>query len=214
MGLGKVVIVHPLSSDCSALKSLLSRERYDVMEAPVGLGMTSLPLGDYCMILIDYPSAGAAAVKGRAVRSPALNPANPQARTLALPKVRSMQHKRLSSTFKLGDKTVLLAARTIRGPSDEIHLTRLESNILSQLRAHANRTVPSEDLVRTLWPFDPGKGVHSLRAFIKNLRKKIEPDPAQPRYIITDLARGYRLQVPSSPEVASDISKLPANRQM
>jgi two-component system KDP operon response regulator KdpE len=108
-----------------------------------------------------------------------------------------MQRKAHSSrkSVKLGDKTVALSIRVVRGSFGEVRLTRFEYSILNHLLAHVNQTVPSMELVRKLWPSDPTKGVHSLRAFIKNLRSKIEPDPAHPQYIVTDLAIGYRLRL-------------------
>jgi two-component system KDP operon response regulator KdpE len=96
----------------------------------------------------------------------------------------------------LGDRSVALSTRVVQTGAEERRLTRLECAILSQLLARVNHTVPSVELVRKLWPSDVSKGVHSLRAFIKNLRKKIEPDPARPQYVLTDLAVGYRLSLP------------------
>jgi two-component system KDP operon response regulator KdpE len=104
--------------------------------------------------------------------------------------------QRLSlKAIELGDRTVILSARVVRGSFGDVRLTHFECCILRDLLAHVNRTVPSAKLVHRLWPSDPTKGVHSLRAFIKNLRKKIEPDPPRPQHIITDLAVGYRLQL-------------------
>jgi two-component system KDP operon response regulator KdpE len=106
-----------------------------------------------------------------------------------------MRDKKASlKAIKLGDTTVMLGSRLVRGALGEVRLTRFECGILNHLSARMNQTVPSMELVRKLWPCDPTKGVHSLRAFIRNLRKKIEPDPTHPQYIVTDLAMGYRLR--------------------
>ena len=78
----------------------------------------------------------------------------------------------------------------------EIRLTPTECGILEHLASHVNQTVPCSDLVKMLWGPDPQKGVHSIRRFISKLRQKLEPDPAHPRYLVTEPAIGYRLRVP------------------
>jgi len=58
-------------------------------------------------------------------------------------------------------------------------------------------------LLRTIWGAEHGEEVEYLRAYVKTLRKEIEDDPAQPKYILTELWLGYRFQNPSggdSPE--------------
>jgi two-component system, OmpR family, KDP operon response regulator KdpE len=104
--------------------------------------------------------------------------------------------RRLSFGFGIVD----LEARMILGNGRDARLTPTECGILEHLALHLNQTVPSIDLVRTLWGDDPQKGVHSLRLFIRKLRNKLEPDPAHPRYLVTEPAVGYRLQ--TGPEAA------------
>lgn len=103
--------------------------------------------------------------------------------------------------FPLGSGTIDLEARMIRGANRDTRLTPTECGILEHLASHMNQTVPSTDLVKTLWGSDPQKGVHSLRLFIRKLRNKLEPDPAHPRYLVTEPTIGYRLQV--APELVS-----------
>jgi len=105
--------------------------------------------------------------------------------------------------FSIGSGTIDLDARLVRAENGYARLTRTECEILEHLAAHINQTVPSGDLVKTLWGADPQKGVHSLRLFIRKLRNKLEPDPAHPRYLVTEPAIGYRLQVP--PAMATDL---------
>jgi two-component system, OmpR family, KDP operon response regulator KdpE len=102
--------------------------------------------------------------------------------------------------FSFGFGIVDLEARMILGNGRDARLTPTECGILEHLALHLNQTVPSTDLVRTLWGDDPQKGVHSLRLFIRKLRNKLEPDPAHPRYLVTEPAVGYRLQ--TGPEAA------------
>ena len=101
------------------------------------------------------------------------------------------------------DGLIDLDARVVQLAGRDIHLTPTECGILEHLSLHANQTVPSEALVKVLWGSDPQKGVHSLRPFIRKLRQKLEPDPAHPRYIITQPATGYRLQLQANPRSAA-----------
>jgi len=203
MGSGKILIIHQQNSDCSALKSLLSRERYEVIEASLDMGEVPFSIEDCCVILMDMLAAAPSALKVLGSFEdvpPAAAPkeANRPAKRLPRRKVAQKPRKRSrpAGAIALGERIVHLQSRSVRAGALEFRLTRLECSILTSLLAHANHTVRSEDLVRRLWPSDSRKGVHSLRAFIKNLRKKIEADPAHPQYILTDLAVGYRLHLP------------------
>jgi two-component system KDP operon response regulator KdpE len=88
-----------------------------------------------------------------------------------------------------------LEARTVRTAGKNSHLTPIECSILEHLYANLNHTVTTDDLVKFIWGQDPHKGSHSLRGFIYHLRKKLEDDPAHPRYLITEPATGYRLEI-------------------
>lgn len=202
MGTGKVLIIHEQNSDCSALRSVLSRERYDVMEASLDMGKVPFDIEDCYLILLDTLAVAPGALGLRPAHprngSPAFSVGarKTRPRRFVRRKPRQMRDKKQASlkAIKLGDTTVMLGSRLVRGALGEVRLTRFEYGILNHLSARMNQTVPSMELVRKLWPCDPTKGVHSLRAFIRNLRKKIEPDPAHPQYIVTDLAMGYRLR--------------------
>jgi len=108
---------------------------------------------------------------------------------------RFQSHDSRLRCFPLGSGTIDLEARMIRSAGRDTRLTPTECGILEHLALHMNQTVPSTDLVKTLWGSDPQKGVHSLRLFIRKLRNKLEPDPAHPRYLVTEPTIGYRLQV-------------------
>jgi two-component system, OmpR family, KDP operon response regulator KdpE len=114
---------------------------------------------------------------------------------------RFQSHDSRLRCFPLGSVTIDLEARMIRGSDRDRRLTPTECVILEQLALHMNQTVPSMELVKTLWGSDPQKGVHSLRLFIRKLRNKLEPDPAHPRYLVTEPTIGYRLQV--APELVA-----------
>ena len=85
------------------------------------------------------------------------------------------------------------------GPSfDSSLLTAKENLLLEYLRAHPDQVCEKDDLVRAIWPedviFAQGVRDESLAQLVRRLRVKIEPDPAEPRYIQTIPGRGYRLR--------------------
>jgi len=73
-----------------------------------------------------------------------------------------------------------------------VPLTPTESKLLYILMRNAGRVVETDFLLRRLWPMDE-VFEDNLRVHIHNLRRKIEVDPAQPDYILTERALGYRL---------------------
>jgi two-component system KDP operon response regulator KdpE len=78
-----------------------------------------------------------------------------------------------------------------RGTSSA-HLTPKELDLLRHLTQHANEAVPHRELLQAVWGPDYGDQVDYLRAFINSLRKKLEPDPEHPQYIMTEPWIGYR----------------------
>ena len=73
-----------------------------------------------------------------------------------------------------------------------IHLTRKEYDILHFLMKHAGRAVTYGKLLNAVWGPEYRDEVDYLRTFVRQLRKKIEDDPSQPRYLLTDAYVGYR----------------------
>jgi two-component system KDP operon response regulator KdpE len=70
-------------------------------------------------------------------------------------------------------------------------LTQLEFRLLYALMTHPGRVVPSENLVEYVWGYG-GDGSQSLvRGLISRLRSKLEPDPSNPKYILTEAGIGY-----------------------
>jgi len=96
----------------------------------------------------------------------------------------------------VGGRIIDFDARSVTLKGRALHLTPIEWSLLENLLANANQTVPGEELVQRIWGRNSEKGVHSLRVFIKSLRNKLEPDPKHPKYILTEPAIGYRLQIP------------------
>ena len=101
--------------------------------------------------------------------------------------------------FHVGGRLIEFDMRSVTLKGHGVHLTPIEWHLLESLASRLNQTVPGHDLVQRIWGPASTKGVHSLRVFIKSLRKKLEPDPKCPRYIITTPSIGYRLQIPGKP---------------
>lgn len=88
--------------------------------------------------------------------------------------------------LSFGHTSIDLKEHLIRTGEKQVHLTRTQCGILDYLAAHPNQTLRCKDLVKVLWGSDPRKGSHSLRCFIRQLRQKLEPDPANPQYLVSD----------------------------
>jgi two-component system KDP operon response regulator KdpE len=71
-------------------------------------------------------------------------------------------------------------------------LTPTELDLLHYLVTHPNEVLPHDRILQAVWGPDYGNEVEYLRVFVNQLRKKVEPDPAQARYILTEPWRGYR----------------------
>jgi two-component system KDP operon response regulator KdpE len=83
---------------------------------------------------------------------------------------------------------------TLRGRS--VRLTPKEFDLLRYLVTHANKVIAHRELLQAVWGPDYGDEVEYLRVFVNQLRKKIEPQPVKPRYLLTEPWVGYRLNLP------------------
>ncbi len=83
---------------------------------------------------------------------------------------------------------------TVRG--HEVRFTPKEFDLLQVLLATPNVPIPHQRLLQSVWGPDYGDQVEYLHVFVNQIRKKIEPDPAKPRYLITEPRLGYRFCVP------------------
>jgi two-component system KDP operon response regulator KdpE len=94
----------------------------------------------------------------------------------------------------LGPIEIDLARREARSPQGEIHLTPLEYRVLECLARHAGMIVTANQLIQEVWGPDRLGDTRNLRVSLKNLRHKLEPDPARPQFIVTETGLGYRLK--------------------
>lgn len=91
-------------------------------------------------------------------------------------------------------------ARTVFNGATTAHLTPKELDLLRYLTLHPNQAVPHRELLQAIWGPDYGDQVDYLRAIVKNLRKKVESNPEQPQYIVTEPWIGYRFNGAPEPE--------------
>jgi two-component system KDP operon response regulator KdpE len=88
--------------------------------------------------------------------------------------------------------SVNLAERRVTVNGEAIRLTPTEFNLLAHLVDAAPRVVPYRDLLQEVWGFEYIDDVDYLRVYIWHIRRKIEPNPREPHYIINELGVGYR----------------------
>jgi two-component system, OmpR family, KDP operon response regulator KdpE len=96
---------------------------------------------------------------------------------------------------RVGDLEIDLADRAVRRGGDQVHLTPIEFDLLSQLAQHPGRLVTHRQLLQEVWGPGYEDETHYLRVHFAHVRAKIEPDPSNPRYVITEPGIGYRLQI-------------------
>src|SRR3954463_11393294 len=102
----------------------------------------------------------------------------------------------------------LTAGRLWHGP-DEVRLTPKASAVLGELVAHAGQLVSKEMLFASVWP-DTAVGDDALTTCIQEVRRALNDDPKQPRFIETRHRRGYRFLAPLLPASPPGIADLPA----
>jgi two-component system, OmpR family, KDP operon response regulator KdpE len=99
-------------------------------------------------------------------------------------------------SVQLENIEINLATRRVISGGRESRLTPKEYGLLQYLLANPNVPIPHGRLLQAVWGPDYGDQVEYLRVFINQLRKKIEPDPAHPRYLLTEPWVGYRFALP------------------
>lgn len=99
-----------------------------------------------------------------------------------------------SSVFTLGNLRVDLERRQVFVSDTEIHLTPIEYKLLTTLIRYAGKVITHRQLLKEVWgPLHVDEGQY-LRVYMRQLRQKIEANPARPRYFVTELGVGYRLR--------------------
>jgi two-component system, OmpR family, KDP operon response regulator KdpE len=99
-----------------------------------------------------------------------------------------------SSRIDLGDFVIDLAAHKVSVRGREVHLTPKEFDLLVYLARHAGKVITHRVLLGAIWGGQSTEQVEYLRVFVGQLRKKLEPQSASPRYIVTEPWVGYRFE--------------------
>lgn len=98
--------------------------------------------------------------------------------------------------FEVGGLRVDLNRRIVTIDDVPVRLSPKQYRLLQVLVQNAGKVVTHRQLLSELWGADRDKDVQYLRVFVRELRTKIEADPAEPRYLLTELGVGYRLLAP------------------
>jgi DNA-binding response OmpR family regulator len=98
----------------------------------------------------------------------------------------------------LEDRAIDFQSHEIKGPDGRVaHLTPKECLVLQRLVTQANRPLTPQSLAQTVWQRDGSGQIEYVRVVVKQLRRKLEPDPGNPRYILTQRSVGYQFQMPA-----------------
>lgn len=95
--------------------------------------------------------------------------------------------------FEVGGLRIDFARRLVFADDKQIHLTPIEFKLLATLAKHVGMVITHQQLLREVWGPAYASEAHYLRVYMRQLRNKIEAQPAQPRYLLTEPGVGYRL---------------------
>jgi len=117
-----------------------------------------------------------------------------RARLRALLRRRARSGEAASPLVEFGDVAVDLSRRLVFRAGAEVHLTPLEYRLLSTLLSHPGKVQTQRNLLREIWGPSYIESSHYLRVYVGHLRQKLEIDPTQPQYFLTETGVGYRFQ--------------------
>lgn len=103
---------------------------------------------------------------------------------------------RRSEVVHLDDIEIDFGKRQIKAGEKITRLTPKELDLLQYFVTHANKVLAHDRILQAVWGPDYGNEVEYLRVFVNQLRKKLEPVPARPRYVLTEPWLGYRFCMP------------------
>ena len=112
-----------------------------------------------------------------------------------LARIRAQLRRTSGSTAKVlrfEDLTIDMERRRVVQSGREIHLTPTEYALLELLAVNAGKPVFTDHIIARIWRDAPGTTTDTVRVHMSALRKKVEPDPSSPRYIVTEPWVGYR----------------------
>ena len=118
-----------------------------------------------------------------------------QARVRALLRRAARSAGDASPVVGFGDVTVDLAKRLVTRGGEVVHLTPIEYRLLALLIAHIGRVLTHRQLLLEVWGPNAVEHTHYLRVYMTGLRRKLEPNPNIPQFILTEPGVGYRFQI-------------------
>lgn len=110
---------------------------------------------------------------------------------------------------QFGDLEIDLTGHVVRLREEEVRLSPTEFALLEQLITNAGKVLPHRMLLQSIWGPEYGGEAEYLRVYINRLRNKLEPDPTNPRYLLTELGVGYRFV---SPGIERSLKRSPSLR--
>ncbi len=99
----------------------------------------------------------------------------------------------------LGEVTIDLAAKHVSRNGEHIRLTPTEWHLLEVLLRHPGKLLSRRQLLHEVWGLGYADATGNLRLYMAQLRRKLEPDPARPRWLLTEPGMGYRFQPDAGP---------------
>lgn len=110
----------------------------------------------------------------------------------------ALRHRRTSTgednpVFVVGDLKIDFVRRMVTMSDEQVHLTPIEYKLLTTLAMNAGKVITHQHLLKEVWGPAYAEESHYLRVYMRQLRHKIEREPAQPRYLLTEPGIGYRL---------------------
>lgn len=123
---------------------------------------------------------------------------------------RTLPENEAQTVLLAGDLKIDFEQRSLRRAGQLVHLTPTEFDLLAVLMKNQDMPLTHTKLLRTVWGPEYGEELEYLRSYVRTLRKKIEEDPARPKYIVTEPWVGYRFrnpsgQTPFSPQEKTEI---------
>ena len=117
-----------------------------------------------------------------------------RARARALLRRQSRGGEGATPVIEFGDVQVDLSRRVVTRAGEPLHLTPIEYRLLCVLLANTGKVMTQRHLLRDVWGPSSVESNHYLRVYVGHLRQKLEYDPTQPKYLLTETGVGYRFQ--------------------
>ena len=105
-------------------------------------------------------------------------------------------HGAAEPTLAIGDVEIDLEKRRVTKRGEAVHLTPIEYRLITELARNAGKVLTHTHLLRQVWGPGYTQQSHYLRVYMTQLRRKLEDDPARPKFLVTEAGVGYRLVEP------------------